>query len=96
MENAILNIINGRKSTKSYIDTMPKNEDVEKIINAGLRAASGRNMQAPIIVAVTNKEIRDKLSKANANVMGAEGDPFYGAPVVLVVLARKKGSYLRL
>ena len=90
MENAILNIINGRKSTKSYIDTMPKSEDVEKIINAGLRAASGRNMQAPIIVAVSNKEIRDKLSKANANVMGAEGDPFYGAPVVLVVLARKK------
>ena len=46
-------------------------------------------MQASVIVAVTNKEIRDKLSKANAAVMGASADPFYGAPCVLVVLAEK-------
>lgn len=89
MENAIIKAINERKSTKGYLGTMPSDEDISTVINAGLRAASGRNMQAPIIVAVTNKEIRDKLSQANAAVMGAESDPFYGAPVILVVLARK-------
>ena len=90
MENAIIKAINERKSTKGYLDTMPSDEDISTVINAGLRAASGRNMQAPIIVAVTNKEIRDKLSQANAAIMGAENDPFYGAPAVLVVLSRKK------
>ena len=42
-------------------------------------------------VTVTNKEIRDKMSGANAKVMGSENDPFYGAPVVL---AEKKGTYV--
>ena len=78
-----------RRSVKKYLPTMPKREDIDLVIEAGLAAASGRNMQASVIVAVTNKEIRDKLSKANAAVMGASGDPFYGAPCVLVVLAEK-------
>ena len=83
-------IIMTRRSVKAYNpDLMPSEEDIKAIIDAGLAAASGRNMQAPIVVAVTNKEIRDRLSKANAAVMGASGDPFYGAPCVLVVLASK-------
>lgn len=68
---------------------MPSRADIDKIIDAGLAAASGRNLQASVVIAVTNKEIRDKLSKDNAAVMGASGDPFYGAPCVLVVLANK-------
>ena len=82
-------IILERRSIKGYLPDMPKKEDIDKIIESGLAAASGRNMQASVIVAVTNKEMRDKLSKANAAVMGASGDPFYGAPCVLVVLAEK-------
>ncbi len=78
-----------RRSIKKYKADMPRREDVQRIIEAGLAAASGRNMQASVIVAVTNKEIRDRLSKANAAVMGANADPFYGAPCVLVVLAEK-------
>ena len=84
-------IIMSRRSTKKYLpDVMPKAEDIDSIIEAGINAASGRNMQASIVIAVTNKEIRDKLSAANASVMGASGDPFYGAPCVLVVLGSKE------
>ena len=85
----VFEIINTRASTKSYTDRMPTDEDIDVIINSGLRAASGRNLQAPIIVAVTNKQIRDRLAKANGDVIGAEADMFYGAPAVLVVLAKK-------
>ena len=84
-----MEIILSRRSVKKYLPDMPNREDIDKIIEAGLAAASGRNKQAPVIVAVTNKEIRDALSKANADVMGASGDPFYGAPCVLVVLGEK-------
>ena len=79
-----------RRSVKKYLPDMPRREDIDKVIEAGLAAASGRNLQASVIIAVTNKEIRDKLSKANAAVMGAKSDPFYGAPCVLVVLGNKK------
>ena len=40
-------------------------------------------------MANTNKVVRDKLSELYGDVMGAKNDPFYGAPVVLVVLANK-------
>ena len=84
-----LDLINSRASTKAYSDRMPSDTDIEKIIEAGLKAASGRNLQAPIIISVTNKEIRDKMAKANADIMGVNTDPFYNAPAVLVVLSRK-------
>lgn len=85
-----MEVILSRRSVKKYLSDMPRREDIQKVIDAGLAAASGRNLQASVIVAVTNKEIRDRLAKANADVMGASADPFYGAPVVLVVLANKK------
>lgn len=64
---------------------------IEKIIEAGTYAATGLGRQSPIILAVTDKEMRDQLSRMNAEIMGKDGfDPFYGAPVVLVVLADKE------
>ena len=43
----------------------------------------------------SNKELRDELSKLNADVMGSDTDPFYGAPQVLIVLADKSiGTYV--
>lgn len=82
-----------RKSVKKYkSDPVPK-ELLDKIIAAGLQAPSGLNKQAPIILAVTNKEIRDKLSADNMQKDPFHrADPFYGAPVVLVVLADKSAS----
>ncbi len=85
-------LISTRASTKAYSDKIPSDSDIQLVINAGLRAASGKNMQAPIIVAVKNKEIRDKLSAANASILNASKDTFYNAPVVLVVLAKKSAN----
>lgn len=84
-----MEIMLSRVSVKGYKPDMPSRDDIDKIVRAGLAAASGRNMQAPVIIAVTNKEIRDALSRDNAAVMGASTDPFYGAPCVLVVIANK-------
>ena len=87
--NDILECIKSRRSCKSFLSAMPSEEEIDTVIDAGLRAASGRNMQAPIIVCIKNKEIRDRLSKTNGDIFGAKNDPFYRAPVILVVLARK-------
>ena len=84
-----------RRSIRNFKSDMVPKEIIEKIIEAGTYAASGMNRQPGIIVAVTNKELRDKLSKMNAEIMGTTTDPFYGAPVVLIVLAEKSApTYL--
>ncbi len=78
-----------RRSIRAYEDRMPAQELIDKVMEAGLYAASGKNMQTAIIVEVTNKEVRKRLSVINADIMGTTADPFYGAPVVLAVLADK-------
>ena len=75
-----------RRSVRKYTDRQVEDEKLDKVLEAGLYAPTGMNNQAPILVAVRDKETRDKLSRMNAAVMGASGDPFYGAPCVIVVL----------
>lgn len=85
----VLEVIKSRRSIRKYKSDMVPQDKLEKIIEAGTYAATGMGKQSPIIVAVTNKELRDKLSAMNAKIMGVNSDPFYGAPVVLIVLADK-------
>ena len=89
--NEIIKAMEERRSIRKFKPDMPKREDIEQIIEAGLYAANGRGAQATIIIAVTDKELRDRISDANRKIGGwDEGfDPFYGAPVVLIVLAKK-------
>ncbi len=89
MNETIKNIIS-RRSVRKYKGDMVPREILEEILKAGTFAPTGMNSQSPIILAITNKEVRDKLSKLNAKFMNnTEIDPFYGAPVVLVVLVDK-------
>lgn len=84
-----LETIKTRRSIRKYKDEAIPEEVLSKIVEAGTYAPSGMGRQSTIILAVTNKEVRDQLSKINASIMGSNSDPFYGAPVVLVVLADK-------
>ena len=78
-----------RRSVRRYKPEMPEKSLIEKVLRAGTYAPTGMGKQSPIIIAVTDKDVRDRLSRMNAEVMGTDIDPFYGAPVVLVVLADK-------
>lgn len=88
--NEIINNIKTRRSIKKYKSDMLSDDILDSIMESGTYAPSGMNRQSAIIVAVKDKQTRDKLSKLNAKIMGNESiDPFYGAPVVLIVLADK-------
>lgn len=89
--NEIIRAMEERRSIRGFKPEMPPKEVLQQIVEAGLYAASGKGQQAAIVVAVTNKALRDKLAEENRRIAGApEGsDPFYGAPAVLVVLGRK-------
>ncbi len=90
--NDIIKAMEERRSIRNFKAEMPKKADIEEIIEAGLYAASGRGAQAAITIAVTNREFRDKLAEVNRKIGGwDEGfDPFYGAPVILIVLGNKE------
>ena len=93
--NEIIKAMETRRSIRGYKKDMVPEELIAEVVEAGTYAATGMGRQSPIILAVTNKEVRDRLSKVNAEIMGTTGDPFYGAPVVLVVLADKsRPTYL--
>ena len=89
--NETLKILGSRRSCRSFKSDMVKEDDLNAIIEAGTFAATGMGKQSPIIIAVTDKALRDELSDQNRKIGGwDEGfDPFYGAPVILIVLARK-------
>ena len=84
--NAELQALKERRSVRKYKADMVPQELIDQVIEAGLYAASGHGTQEVIIVAVTNKEVRDKLAQMNREILGTSSDIFYGAPVVLVVL----------
>ena len=93
--NETLKTLIDRRSYRSYKPDMIPAEILDQILEAGTYAATGMGRQSPIMIAVTDKKVRDQLSKMNADVMGAGNDPFYGAPVVIVVLAdRSVPTYL--
>ena len=87
-EKAILEYMETRRSVRAYLPNAVPEEKLERILRAGLYAASGMGRQSAMILCVTDKALRDRLMRMNAAIMGTpEKDPFYGAPCVLVVLA---------
>ena len=87
MEQAFLELIKSRRSIRSYRpDAIPK-ELLDAVLEAGTYAPSAMGRQSATIVAVTDKAVRDELMRLNAEVMGTQNDPYYGAPVIVLVLA---------
>ena len=87
--NEVLKVLTERRSCRNYTPDPIPADILNQILEAGTFAATGMGKQSPIMIAVTDKKTRDQLSKMNAAVMGANNDPFYGAPVVIVVLANR-------
>lgn len=87
----LLKKIETRRSIRKFKNTMIPRDVIDQIIKAGTYAATGRNHQGCKIICVTNPEMRNHLSEVNRQIGGWPEcfDPFYGAPVVLIVLADK-------
>ncbi len=94
--NETISTLKTRRSCRKFVEgKMPSEAELNEILEAGIYAPSGMGKQPVKIIAVTNKELRDKISAENARIMGVSTDPFYGAPVILVVIADKSSrTYL--
>lgn len=90
--NETLKILETRRSCRNFKPDMISEDELNAIIRAGTYAATGMGKQSPVIIAVTDKKLRDELSDENRKIGGwpVGFDPFYGAPVILIVLANKE------
>ena len=86
----MLELLQTRRSIRSYQSNMPKEEELTAILKAGTYAPTAMGQQSPIIVSVEDTALRDRLSRMNAAIMKSEKDPYYGAPVILLVFAPKE------
>ena len=87
MENEVLKAIKERRSIRRFKADQITDEELKTVLEAGTWAATGHGTQEPFIIAVQNPEICAQLRKMNAEIMGVESDPYYGAPTIVIVLA---------
>lgn len=88
--NELLSLIKARHSCRNFTDQKVEQEKIDQIIQAGIDAPTGMNKQETIFLAITDPKTVEELSRLNASIMGRQGDPFYGAKTVIVVLAKKQ------
>ena len=91
----MLNLLKTRRSVRAYkADPVPE-ELLDQVLEAGTYAPSAMGRQSPTLIAVTSPKYREQISKLNAAVMGTDKDPYYGAPVIVVVLGDgERANYL--
>ena len=87
MNNEALENMKTRRAVRAYRPEQISDEALYAVLDAGTWAPTGRNRQTPVIVAVQNAEERDEVSRLNAKIMGADRDPYYGAPTIILILA---------
>ncbi len=93
--NPTMESLLARRSVRKYKPDMPPKELIEQVVQAGLYAASGKDRQSTVLIPVTNKALRDRLSELNrACGWAAAAEPFYGAPALVIVLGKKDSIYV--
>lgn len=90
MTNETLRTLMERRSIRKFKSEQITREELDAVLEAGMYAPTGRNRQSPLMIVVQDSDMREKISKINAKIMGQPGvDPFYGAPTIIIVLADK-------
>ena len=92
MDNEVLKNIRERRSIRKYRSDAVDGKLLDLVLEAGTWAPSAMNRQPSTIVCVTDKKDRDILSRMNAKIMGTDRDPYYSAPVIILVLGDKSVS----
>ena len=86
MENQVLDAIFNRRSIRRYTDQPVSSDQLDLILKAGQAAPSAMNQQPWYFVAIQRKDMIEQL----ASLLTENEDPYYNAPLLIVVFADKK------
>ena len=93
MEKNFLSLIKTRRSVRAYkSEPILPSKALDAVLETETYAPTGGGHQSPTIIAITDPKYRREIAKLNAEVMGSNTDPYYGAPVVILVLAYGSAS----
>lgn len=87
MYNEFINLIKTRRSCRNYTAEQVADEQLALVMEAGTYAPTAHGAQDPLIVAVQDPQLMQRIVAMNAAVMGVSSNPYYGAPTVILVFA---------
>lgn len=87
MNNSFLETIKTRRSCRHYKAEQITDDELNAVLEAGTYAPTGHGKQDPVIVAVQNANVKARLAKMNAAIMGVDSNPYYDAPTYVLVFA---------
>lgn len=87
MTNESLRVLLERRSVRKYKPQQITDQELHTVLETASYAPTGKGAQSPIMIAVQNREDCDSLRRMNAEILGITGDPYYGAPTIVTVLA---------
>lgn len=92
MDNEVLKAIRERRSIRRFKADQITDDELKTVLEAGTWAPTGHGTQEPFIIAVQDPQLRDRLMRMNAEIMGVTSDPYYGAPTIVLVVAPAANS----
>ncbi|MDR3563233.1 MAG: nitroreductase family protein [Negativicutes bacterium] len=102
-DNEVLRAIKSRRSIRSYLPEQISQDELDAILEAGIFAATGVNLQPWHFTVIQKKEMIDDISEKARSVMKKSPDPrivemvnrsdhlFYHAPTVILVSGKSEG-----
>ena len=90
MDNPVIRALLERRSCRRFDpERMPTDEEINTLLECGKYAANGCGFQNTKMLVVRDRAVRDQLCRMNAEIWGKPAiDPFYGAPMIIIVLAK--------
>ena len=87
MKNEALEVLRNRRAIRKFKAEQIKPEELEAVLEAGMYAPTGMGKQSPLMVAVQDPEKVNEVKKLNAEILGTDSDPYYGAPTIIIVFS---------
>ncbi|MBQ3291171.1 MAG: nitroreductase family protein [Mogibacterium sp.] len=92
MKMEAMEVLKNRRAIRKFKAEQIKDDELNAVLEAGTFAPTGHGSQAVKIVAVQSPEYRNRVSALNASILGADMDPYYGAPTIVLIF-ETEGSY---
>ena len=89
MDNEVLKALRERRSVRQFKSEQITDEELKAVLEAGTFAPTAMGRQDPWIVAVQDPEIVAQLVRMNAEILGLDGNPYYGAPTIVLVFGSR-------
>jgi nitroreductase len=85
--NETMKTLLNRRCMRAYKPEQITDEELNAVLEAGKYAPSGANRQSALFIVVQDAKTMKVISQMNQEIAGADSDPYYGAPTVILVLA---------